>query len=725
MISRRATTLLLVAALLVVLWANASLPAYAALEPTWPAAGILTVVLMRVSRARRLRATCGLAAGSLLALVAGGTAPALATATAVAISGGGLVAARVAQRGPAPFEVRDARVLMRFAAAVAAGSAVSVASTMLVLALLGEPVPADLLIARAAGSASAMLVLMPLHRFLLPEGPKVSQTANLWGDAEAWAQRATMGLLAAFCFVQPWYSVMPVVLVLPLLWSALRAGRREMTLQAAAACLVAYATATLGLGPASVAIDRGHSPLEILVFTFAFAGLVGAFTVPPDLAVRAMQTASARERRASRTFQRLMSATDDLAIVLTDARGVVQQANEQAASVYGVPPHDLSGRPLPWSADEGLLGGGGHDGADTTDLPTLLTALAGQRHADRHVRLPDGSLRWFDVRVVEVVDEDVHLGYLITATDVTERAEIEQTLRRALQRETDSLRMLQDTDRVKDELVSTISHELRTPITSILGYVEMLGEELEDAAPSLGRLLEPVSRNAHRLHRLVDDLLLLDALEHGDTEPHRRAIDLGCVVTDAIVAADANARRSVVVRRGPGLRAATISAIVEANGAHLRRMVDALIDNAVKFSPENGTVTVDLVVTPNAADAPGSAELLVHDEGTGIADHDLSRVFDRFYRSSSAYADQIQGSGLGLALCKAVVEDHGGGISISAGDQTGTTATVRLPVSDTTPVQHDGHDPARGEAPALMPPRSMIAAQRGSADDEQTGAAVA
>ena len=559
---------------------------------------------------------------------------------------------------------------------------------------------------RLIGSASAMLLAVPLHAAFDVRSDREAR-AWRWGSAEAWAQRTSTLALALACFLQPWLVAPPLMLVLPVLWCALRGGRRETAAQAFCIGALAYATTMLGVGPAAAAAEVGLSPVQMVMLPYAYGLLAGAVAVPALLAVLVMHAASSRERHASRTLQRLMAATEDLAIVLTDTRGVVQQANDRAGHMYGSSPEALVGAPVPWFAGEDILEIVDPRTVDVQRiLPAWLARTAGSLLTDCHLRLPDGSTRWFDIRVVEVRDDDALLGYLITAADVTERAEIEHALRRALERETDSLRLLQDTDRFKDELVSTVSHELRTPITSILGYVEMLGEEIEDSAPGLGRLLEPVNRNAHRLHRLVDDLLLLDSLEHGDREPHRRPVDLRQLVCEAVDRADGRAARGVRVVEGPSIQRGTEPTVIDADATRMSRVIDALIDNAVKFSPAGGSVCVDLSPLQASdlepAGTPGFVEVAVQDQGPGIADHDLARVFDRFYRSSSAYADQVQGSGLGLSVCKAVIEDHGGTIALRPGPHGGTEASCLLPMSALV----------GADAPRAPLPRPLVASQR-------------
>ena len=495
-----------------------------------------------------------------------------------------------------------------------------------------------------------------------------------------------------------------MILLLPLLWSSWRGSQEESAVQAVTVSLAACLSAVIGFGPGGGAAAAGSSSAEVLAFTFGFVALTGAITAPTALAARALRSSGERERQTRSRLEQLLSSTEDSAIILTDADGVVQQINETAARLYDSTVRELVGRPMAWFSGDQVLevSPSPEQPQDAAQLGALLAEAAGGRYTDQQVMLRDGSVHWLDVSVAEVRAGAELLGYLITGMDITDRAATEQTLRRALEREQTSLRTLQDADRVKDELVSTISHELRTPITSILGYVEMLSEEIQDTAPALARLVRPVSRNANRLHRLVDDLLLLDALEHGDREPYRRSLDLATLATDAVDRANRAASRRVTISAGPGLTG--YEAVVEGDQKQLRRVLDALIDNAVKFSPENGLVLVELTPggSSRVAGAAAAVEISVRDSGPGIAEQDKDRVFERFFRASSAYADQVQGSGLGLALCKAVLEDHGGSIELGAAPGGGTEARCSLPavVSAREPGRPPGELPPRDDRPS-------------------------
>src|SRR2546421_6162338 len=245
------------------------------------------------------------------------------------------------------------------------------------------------------------------------------------------------------------------------------------------------------------------------------------------------------------------------------------------------------------------------------------------------------------------------------------RAEAE-SVQRLLAEQNERLREL---DRLKDEFVSLVSHELRTPLTSIRGYVElMLAEELND---DQRRFLGIVDRNSERLLDLVSDLLFLAQIEAGKLAIEVGSLDLKNVVEECIETAAAAADS-----RGVELEASLDRLPkIEGDRVRLHQVLDNLLSNALKFTSSGGRVDVRLT---RAGDM---AVLEVADTGLGIPAEEQARLFERFFRSSSATQNAIPGTGLGLTITKAIVERHGGRIEIESAENAGTTVRVLLPLS--------------------------------------------
>jgi signal transduction histidine kinase len=227
---------------------------------------------------------------------------------------------------------------------------------------------------------------------------------------------------------------------------------------------------------------------------------------------------------------------------------------------------------------------------------------------------------------------------------------------------------LLEIDRLKDEFVSSISHELRTPLTSIAGYVELLQEE-EENAEKLGHLAI-VGRNAERLLALVTDLLFAARLQYGRLELQRSPVDLRSLVVQCVDSARPRAQAASVLL---DLQVADVPEIA-GEPAKLAQLLDNLVSNAIKFTPRDGRVSVRLTAHPDLI------RIEVSDTGIGIPGEERERLFERFFRAQSALERQIQGTGLGLYISKAIVDAHDGRIGVDSVPGEGTTFIVELPV---------------------------------------------
>jgi signal transduction histidine kinase len=250
---------------------------------------------------------------------------------------------------------------------------------------------------------------------------------------------------------------------------------------------------------------------------------------------------------------------------------------------------------------------------------------------------------------------------------------------------------LLELDRLKDDLLSSVSHDLRTPLVSISGFVELLLDEAAGLTPDeRQRFLSAVDRNSARMLHLVDDLLLAARLRAGGLELER-------VVTD--VAAEA---RSCVDGLAPLARTGRIELRVEASEpvlavvdrARIGQALDNLVSNAVKFTLPGGEVFVRVHLED------GTAIVEVVDSGLGISDADRAQLFDPFFRSASAAVQATHGIGLGLHLVRAIVEAHGGSIEVETEERVGTTFRVRLPARATGGSDSRSRAPSRSATPA-------------------------
>jgi len=230
---------------------------------------------------------------------------------------------------------------------------------------------------------------------------------------------------------------------------------------------------------------------------------------------------------------------------------------------------------------------------------------------------------------------------------------------------------LRKLDQMKDGFVSGVSHELRTPLTSMLGYLEILqGGEAGELSDEQQHFLGIVDRNCHRLADLIEDILFLSRLDGDRFHLQRASVDLGELVAERVESIRPAAEKKRVELR---LEVSGAASQLWADPSRLAQVVDNLLSNAVKFTPEGGDVFVTIATSEEAT------RLEVRDTGVGIPEDEAGRLFERFFRASTA--QNIQGTGLGLSITKSIVEAHGGTIAVGSAVGVGTTLTVELPLA--------------------------------------------
>jgi PAS domain S-box-containing protein len=228
---------------------------------------------------------------------------------------------------------------------------------------------------------------------------------------------------------------------------------------------------------------------------------------------------------------------------------------------------------------------------------------------------------------------------------------------------------LQALDDAKTQFLSTVSHELRTPLTSIVSFTELIRGEAELLTPEGAHFLDIIERNAYRLLRLVSDLLLLSRLEAGAFPLELAPVSVRALVTEAVSAASVRAQKLGVTIDAE----AADGPPIDADHERLLQVLDNLITNSVKFSRRDGLVHV-------VANRDGHGwRIDIADSGIGIPPGEIGNLFDRFVRATNAKTAGLPGTGLGLSIVKAIVELHGGNVSVQSTLGRGTTVSVYLP----------------------------------------------
>jgi PAS domain S-box-containing protein len=277
---------------------------------------------------------------------------------------------------------------------------------------------------------------------------------------------------------------------------------------------------------------------------------------------------------------------------------------------------------------------------------------------------PDGSVRWCEGKgQVEYQDgRPVRMTGVCMMVTPRKEAELER------------LAAAEESSRLKDEFLATLSHELRTPLNAILGWAHMLEGGL--SPDKTRRAIDVIGRNARLQAQLIEDVLDVSRIIVGKLDVERIPLSVPQLV-DAVVADESPAFSAKRIRFEKRIDAEVGS--IEGDPRRLHQVLSNVLSNAVKFTPEGGSIALD------CSARPASIEIQIRDSGEGIASEFLPFVFDRFRQADSRTTRKHGGLGLGLAIARHLVEQHGGSICTeSDGPGLGTTVTIRLPA--TSPV---------------------------------------
>ena len=237
--------------------------------------------------------------------------------------------------------------------------------------------------------------------------------------------------------------------------------------------------------------------------------------------------------------------------------------------------------------------------------------------------------------------------------------------------------MLRHLEKVRKDFVANVSHELRTPLTSIKGYVEALVDGAKADPEVADHFLEIILKQSNRLNLILEDLLQLSQIESGQALFKRDAVNLHMLVERTL-----SLIKLLADKKGHTVSVAIPADLPTAVGdeERLAQVLTNLLDNAVKYTPEKGSIHITARDVPaHLSGSQHMVELSVSDNGIGIPDADRPRVFERFYRVDKARSRELGGTGLGLAIVKHIVEGHGGQIWVEGNQPAGSRFVMRLP----------------------------------------------
>jgi PAS domain S-box-containing protein len=436
------------------------------------------------------------------------------------------------------------------------------------------------------------------------------------------------------------------------------------------------------LSEAAKRVGQGHLDTEIDVHSSDEVGdLADALR---DMQVRLRRLHEQLEHRVEERTAELREATDFLhsvldssteyAIIATDMEWHVLTFNEGARRTFGYEPEEVLGRPFPRLIPP-------EEVEKTVGLETERTLRIHGRHQSEGVRLRKSCQR-FPVRQVTTIRTDAHgqpIGYTIICRDITQDRALEQRLReytdnleRMVAEKTAELRKvnaeLVRANQLKSQFLANMSHELRTPLNAIMGFAEAIRDGVAgDPSPEQGEFAEDIYQAGRQLLGMINDILDLAKVEAGAMELTLEACDLAALIDEVMRVARGLARRKGVELK-TDIEPRPLELTVDP--LKLKQILYNLLSNAVKFTDAGGTARVEARLEKE------TVVIRVSDTGIGIAPEDLVTLFEEFRQVDSSLTRKHEGTGLGLALTKRLVELHGGEITVESELGKGTTFTV-------------------------------------------------
>ncbi len=425
---------------------------------------------------------------------------------------------------------------------------------------------------------------------------------------------------------------------------------------------------------------------NLSVFPIAAPGAaISGFVVSVQDVTRMVRIKEAY-RQASGYLNQLIDSLNDGFYVM-DMQGRFTFCNRRLLEMLGMEENELlSSEPF--------------DIVHPQDRPLVAEMLRKRREGERvvfEVRMlrKDGTTFQAEVRSAPVMEGDVQVAIVSVAHDITERKRLEKEVRRSrleLEKAYEELSVL---DKMKSDFIAIASHELRTPLSIIKGYAEaFLHGELGEISEGQREKLELVNRRADQMTRIINDLLDITRLEEGRLVAERRPVPIGEIIGTVTAEFQQQARRCGI-KLTEQVEEGLPPVLVDVWRVH--QVLENLISNAIKFTPEGGEVGVTATLRPSIQ----VVEVAVFDTGPGIPRSQQERLFDKFYQMDTTSTRSAGGLGLGLAISKGIVEAHGGRIWVESELGKGSFFKFTLP---TVPDPPGGPDSDGQTAPVMRPP---------------------
>ncbi|MBB2975469.1 PAS domain S-box-containing protein [Microbacterium endophyticum] len=435
--------------------------------------------------------------------------------------------------------------------------------------------------------------------------------------------------------------------VFPIFWIA-----THFALPALIAALLGVAG--LIVGEAAISPPNGNLTLQlvIVILSLTFIGLTSWQSARQTRAFKQLlrrqssrqqgtiQRVSSQERRVTQMLNAL-----DVGIARLALDGDILAVNDTYADLYSLNRDDPTqpGRAVEYASLRGE--------ALSEFRRPLARAIRGEVFEDERVWLFDGNGKWHalsaSTRILDSLGSEP-LSTLLIVHDITDLIEAE---------------------RAREHIATVVSHELRNPLTAIIGHAELALED-DSLAPSTREQLEVIDHASQRMQTLIGEIL---------TRTQTRRVESGYARVDArrILESSLESFQPAAVAQGVRVSISIPEPLpVHGDGFRLRQVIDNLLSNAIKYTPREGTVTISGSVDD------GAAVMMIVDSGIGISRSDLPHVFEPYFRAETARESSTPGTGLGMGIARDIITEHDGALDIESEPGAGTTITLRLPLAD-------------------------------------------
>ena len=411
--------------------------------------------------------------------------------------------------------------------------------------------------------------------------------------------------------------------------------------------------------------DDTEFPIELAITTTRYKGDIFHGAIINDISQRKMKE---RLTSIAKNKYRMMFEKSPLGIFHFDENGVITQCNEILVRILGIPEEQVISKIIGFNIINSF--------SDDNDLKkAIIQVLAGIP-----ARYEDNFQSPFSDKVIPIKaefspvisDEGKFMGGVCVVEDFTERKEAEEKLKQYAEDLARANEELKSLDKMKDEFISNLRHELKTPLIPIKGYSELMYEgALGELSQKQKDAVEKMMFSSERLRRLIDSLLYVSITEGGNVEYTFLPLRICEVIDSALHDRDPEIKRkNHVVERSIPCDVPLINGDLD----YLEEVFINIIDNSIKFMHDGGKISITCSLQDD-----NNIHIKIADEGIGISEADLPDIFNRFYQVDGSSTRKYGGNGLGLYICKKIIEAHNGSIWAESEEGSGTTIHVLLP----------------------------------------------